>query len=149
MNIGIFSTHNLWPTHFETDLELLQKNLDIKNDVFFYHCDKSITNCELIWHLALQSNVTINRKRKAICFYCQNKQKRGFSLIDGKFVLQSLISDKQKKIKYTIDPNAFVKETTVKELVIDNSYKIGWSMMSTLISMVRNPFIIPACSFLV
>jgi len=144
MNIGIFSTHNLWPIHFETDLELLQKNLDIKNNVFFYHCDRSITNCELIWHLALQYKVTINQQRKGTCFYCQEKQKMGFSLIDGTFVLQSLISDDQKKTQYTIDPNAFESETTIKNLVIDNSYKIGWSMMSTLISLVRNPFLLPA-----
>jgi hypothetical protein len=144
MNIGIFSTHNLWPTHFETELELLQKNLDIKNNVFFYHCDKSITNCELIWHFALQQNVTINRQRKGTCFYCQEKQKRGLLLIDGTFLLQSLISNKQKKIQYTIEPEALVNETTIKKLVIDNSYKIGWSMMSTLISLLRNPFITPA-----
>ncbi|NWJ51793.1 MAG: hypothetical protein HXX14_13110 [Bacteroidetes bacterium] len=143
MNIGIFATHYLWPSHFETDLELLQQNLDSKNKVFFYNCNKCIKNCELIWNLAVEQNVTIDQIKNATCFQCQEKQQRGYSLIKGQFVLQSILFNKQNKKKYIIADKELESADTLKKLVIDNNYEIGWSLMSSLISMYRNPFISP------
>ena len=60
-NIGVFSTHALWPSHFETELEIIQDEINAGNIVTVFHCDTSIKQCETIWNRAFRQKKAVTR----------------------------------------------------------------------------------------
>lgn len=140
-NIGVFTTHYLWPSHFETDLEIIQENINLGNNVTVYHCKEQIEQCELIWIRSIKQNLSFEVEKEKICAWCKSKQKAGFELIDGKFKKHALINQKEIKKHYELDVAYLESSEKLKEIRIDDNYDIGWSLLSSLISSYRNPFI--------
>lgn len=140
-NIGIFSTHVLWPSHFETDLEIIQNELNIANKVVVFHCSGEINQCELIWSKAIKQKKSINELRKETCDYCIKKQNMGFRLLQGEFLKEQLISEKEKQTSYSLKDEFLTDVSKLKALVIDDHFQIGWAMLSSLVSGYRDPFI--------
>lgn len=140
MKVGIFSTHILWPTHYETDLEIIQKHIHSGDLVYHFTCDKKITCCELKLDaegFKMPAKQSFNSKT---CNQCIKKRKAGQSLLTGKFIELPIISEKHLKGANTIDEYYFQSHKNLKELCIDD-YEVGWSILSTIISYTRNPFI--------
>jgi hypothetical protein len=140
-NIGIFSTHALWPSHFETDLELIQQEVDFGNKVIVISCDSCIEQCELIWNKTVRHNKSSEELRVNMCKTCQTKQFTGLSLIKGDFQKESLITKEEQLKTYPINESYLANSTTLKQLVIDEHYLVGWAMLSSIISCYREPFI--------
>lgn len=140
-NIGIFSTHALWPSHFETELEIIQSEIDRGSNVYVFNCDKAIDRCEVIWNRSQRVGKNIEELRQRTCNICQHKQDTGYGLIKGFFSKQSLIIPSQKDRQYQLDPFYLKDTANLKKLIVDDYYYAGWSMLSTLISCVKDPFV--------
>ncbi|MBA4240170.1 MAG: hypothetical protein C0448_05560 [Sphingobacteriaceae bacterium] len=140
-NIGVFSTHVLWPSHFETDLEIIQTEISLGNKVIVFHCNGELNQCELIWNKAIKQKTTITELRKETCNYCLNKQSMGFSLLQGKFSKDKLINSKETEKIYKLEDDFLTHSSKLKTLIIDDQYQVGWAMMSSLVSAYRDPFI--------
>jgi hypothetical protein len=140
-NIGVFSTHPLWPSHLETDLEIIQREIDEGNEGYMFHCDSCIENCEIIWNMANKKGIESSEIRQKTCDTCITKQTKGFSLLKGSFIKNSLISVEEKNKIYELDDFFLTDREKLKQLVIDEHYAVGWAILSSLISSYRNPFI--------
>lgn len=140
MNVGVFSTHPLWPTHFETDLEILQNEIISGNDLHFFHCEKCLNFCEQVWNISIKRKINYRSVKANTCSECVHKQNVGLKLIEGNFKTHNLISVKQKKKTYTLNLNDIKSAHSLRNLKVDN-FGVGWSILSSLISGYRDPFI--------
>ena len=142
MKIAIFSTHATWKTHLETELEIAQDLINKGNTVHFYKCDNKIfSNCENIMSRALLDNLKSSEVRDEICNLCNLRQQNGFKLLDGDFSEFSIINQVEKSKDYKFDEELLVDIDSFKTLIYDDVFDIGWSIVSSLVSYTRNPFI--------
>ena len=58
MKIAVFSTHQNWTPHFDTDLEIIQNHLDKDDEVYHYYCNQELSPCDDIMY----SNQILNKK---------------------------------------------------------------------------------------
>jgi hypothetical protein len=142
MKVAIFSTHPTWVTHLETELEIAQELLNEGVEVDFYICNDSRFNCcENILSRSLLDKIDYYEIADSNCDFCINRQSRGFELLNGFVNKYPLINEKQRNIKYTFDDSYLDSSAKLKTLYYDDNYDIGWSLLSSLISFTRNPFV--------
>ncbi|CAD5268106.1 MULTISPECIES: hypothetical protein [unclassified Imperialibacter] len=126
--VAFFSSHNLWPSHYETELELMQKHLDHGHDIVQMSCFSELKACD--------QNLT---NAVDTCFLCCKKRKLGVDLLDSKVRnvgIKEYLHWEDKKVvealrKYFKDIN------DLKAYSIDERYDIGQSVASSLISLLR------------
>lgn len=75
MKVALYSTHILWPSHFETDLEVIDNHLIKKDEVDIYVCNRSLHHCELIFDHANYTHVDYNTIKNSFCNKCIQKKK--------------------------------------------------------------------------
>lgn len=129
MNVFVYSSHVLWPHHFETELEIAQRHNNIGDNVFLIGCQSELKVCDQNPEHNLLS-----------CAKCIDKQGRGFKLLKSDTEIRRLrISD--KKLRRTIlsdHPFSFDNlEGFIKHKV--NNFDIGYAVTSSVISIVRDP----------
>ncbi|HAN39425.1 MAG TPA: hypothetical protein DCQ29_11030 [Chitinophagaceae bacterium] len=128
MKIAVFSTHVLWPSHYETELELIQSHIDNSDTVINVVCNGDFKHCD--------QNMTAAAKN---CYKCINKRLVGVNLIDGKYIIKGI----DAPINYKIDIPA--SQEAIKQLMYRN-FDIGYAALSSLISFRRDPMIHPSDS---
>ncbi len=141
MKVAVYSTHILWPTHHETDLEIMQTLLDEGCNVTNMFCNGKLRSCELINEIILNNgDTTYNEQQAASCSICVAKRKKGYELLNKKTNITEFIDDfwiaKTKDL--TIEEHYFSSHNNFKTLYYDN-YDIGWSILSSYISNTQNP----------
>jgi hypothetical protein len=140
MNIGLFSTHILWPTHFETELEIMQNHIDAKDLITHYGCNKSLKHCELIFSESEYHQQKYKDIQESFCQRCVQERQWGMQLLTKKVSQKELLPKQNVKHQEIISDYYFESHDNFKELYIDN-YDIGWALLSSLISLTQNPHV--------
>jgi len=126
MKVAVFSAHVLWPTHYETELEIIQKHLDKKDSVYHIYCNGALLPCDL--------NLDKNKNK---CAKCIERRVSGQELLEGNFEKIKLNPIKKDSFKFeNIEEIKNIEE--LKKLKYDN-FDIGFAIASSLISLFRDP----------
>ncbi len=139
MNIGVFSTHVLWNTHYETELEVIQKHLKNEDTVYHFTCSENLNHCEMIFFEAQKQNKSYHDLKKVYCPWCIKRKKIGWNLLEGKVIECKLLENPTQEIELP-DLWYFKNHENLKKLYHEN-YDIGWSLLSSLISFTQNPYV--------
>ncbi len=128
MKIFIFSTHNLWPNHRETELELMQNHLDKGDEVYRFICNGELGACD-----------TNTSHQLTECLKCTDMRKRGKQLLDGKITELPIIKN-SKAVKEKLKAASFNYSSIeeVKKIWVDN-FDLGLAVASSVISLFRDP----------
>jgi hypothetical protein len=122
--VAFFHSHIMWPSHFETDLELMDFCLRRDFEVISYVCNDHLKTCD--------QNVSGKMQQ---CANCISKRKIGLNLLD-KNVREIPVSI--KKIPFEFNPDSTVDE--IKKLTYKN-FDIGYAALSTIVSRYRDPYL--------
>jgi hypothetical protein len=125
-HVMFFHSHNLWPSHFETELELIEllKKEGIKISSFI--CNGTLVGCDI--------NPSNNLNQ---CSKCINIRKKGYDLIS---LLDNVIEVKPDKNKPFPIAEKIISIEDVKKLHYKN-FDVGYAALSSIVSRVRNPYI--------
>ncbi len=128
MNILSFSTHILWPPHYDTELEIIQNHLNDGDEVTQAVCNGQLSICDL------------NLKHDAyICALCMSRRRKGRSLVKGtirNIPLIRLTSDIKDEIGSLRKDFKDIEDLTSYRI---DTYDIGFAVASSLISLLRDP----------
>jgi hypothetical protein len=124
MKILVVSTHILWPSHFETDLEIIQGHLAAGDQVFHGVCDGALPACDMaVVH------------RAARCEDCITKRHRGVALLDGALTTVPLLGAGQAPEGLEA---SFPDAAALAAYSVDG-FDVGAAVASSLISELRDP----------
>lgn len=129
MNIMTFSTHIGWPSHYETELELIQGHLDIGDHILQAVCNEDLPICDCNpLHLSGE------------CIECISMRVKGKSLLSGR-VNTVPILNLTRENRREID-KLKIKFSDIEDLKshILESFDIGYGVASSLISWFRDPY---------
>jgi hypothetical protein len=140
MNAAVFSTHILWPTHYETELEIIQQHLSKHHKVFHFTCNGELPHCELILENALYTNQPYEATQKSFCVKCIQKKALGHTLLNGVVAEVNLYSNRYYQEAPDIEEYYFASHQNFKTLKLED-YDIGVSILSSLFSFTYDPFI--------
>jgi hypothetical protein len=128
MKVLFFSSHLLWPSHYETELDLIQQHIDAGDSVTQVYCNGQLPNCDLNPFF-----------EPATCDVCLNTRKLGWKAITGNFERLSLpaITEAEKASIEAI-PYQFTTLAEIQALEFDG-FDIGYAVASSLISIIRDP----------
>lgn len=128
MNIAIFSTYILQPSHYETELEIILNHEQKGDNIVRLVCNKELPACDNNPYYQPEA-----------CERCVSKRKAGNSVLSTNPETRSFLNltDSDKKRIAEI-PTEFNSIAELQKLWIDN-YDIGFSIASSLISITRNP----------
>jgi hypothetical protein len=129
MKVGFFTPHIKWPSHYETELELIQEHLNAGDEVIQFVCNSDLPTCD------------INPKHNInTCLSCIGCRDFGKKLIKGNYVQKSILmlSDEDRAAIKEISEMEFSDVDALKKLRIDN-FDIGYAVASSIISQVRDP----------
>lgn len=146
MKVAIYSTHILWPTHFETDLEIIENHLLKNDEVFFYACNGELKHCELIFENAEYTKAEYAALQQAFCEKCIAKRHAGLNLLTHKNykVLPVLPASKSLSHQPEFDASHYLQNHEVFKTLTYKNFDIGWAMLSSFISLTQNPNIVLA-----
>jgi hypothetical protein len=133
MKIAFFNSHVLWPSHYETELEIIQEHINKGDEIIQLYCKSQLPGCD-------QNPFFV----PSVCSLCQKVRKEGKELIQGNFRSIPLPepSANEKEIIASL-PLEFDSIKDLQALKIEN-FDIGFSVVSSLISFTRNPKPIPS-----
>ncbi len=127
--IGFYHSHITWPSHFETELELIQKHLNEGDTVYHLVCNASLCICDI--------NLDHNVDR---CLSCISKRKTGISMLKGEvkeIELLSLLTEEDYK-KINSIPKIFDSIEHLQEFYYEE-FPAGYGAGSSVISLFRDP----------
>jgi hypothetical protein len=132
MKIAFFNSHVLWPSHYETELEIIHAYLENGHDVIQLYCNNQLPGCD-------QNPFFV----PSVCALCQRIRKEGKGIIGGHFKSQNLPepTSNQKRIVAEI-PSQFNSIKELQAVKVEN-FDLGFSVVSSLISFTRNPRPLP------
>jgi len=125
-NILFFPINTFWPSHFETDLELILSEIDKGNKIYFLFCNKDLKICD--------NNLLSDKK---ICNKCINIRKRSLELIflnrNEKINIISLKKCVNEFHKINNISNQKINFNNVDDLkqIVYNSFDIGYGIASS------------------
>jgi hypothetical protein len=128
MKVVVFSTHIIWPQHYETELEIMQNHLNEGHEVVQLVCNASFGICD--------SNLDHKMLK---CMLCTSRRKKGISLLDGKVRVAEVLDytdDADRKAAEAVRHN-FDSLDHLQEYHI-GQYPIGYAVGSTLVSILRD-----------
>jgi hypothetical protein len=106
--------------HFETDLELMMREAESGNNIYFLFCNGELKICD--------NNINQSRLQ---CKECIKKRRRALRIMNKKNIyLINFMHYKQIKINRSL-PNAINDINSLKKLKVD-SYNIGYAIASSL-----------------
>lgn len=123
-SVAFFHSHILWPSHFETELELIEKFQEKGIKGVNFVCNDALKSCDL------NATSEINT-----CSKCMQSRKNGLSLAKSTFK-----SIPVKLKDYTFN---FSKDVTVGEFksIHYKSFDVGYAVLSTIVSRYKDPYI--------
>jgi hypothetical protein len=128
MKILVFSTHNFWNNHRETELEIIQEHLDKGDEVYRFYCDAHLNACEGNLEHSLVN-----------CLECRSTRIVGGNLLTGHVKEFPIISSAgilhAKKIPIPLV--ASVQE--LENIVVDN-FDAGFAVMCSVSHSLREPY---------
>ncbi len=134
--VAIFSTHSFWPYHFETELELILKELNNGNNVTKFVCQNERDFC-------LFFNENIEIKKSDLCHFCKKRNFHSEDFLITNFKKQ--FSQVELNLDLCLLPKiSKIKITSIdefKKLKIKN-FDVGYAVLSSLISIYENPNIV-------
>ncbi len=124
----VFSSHILWESHYETELEIIQNHINAGDDVIQLVCNSSFEVCD-----------TNGKHDFPKCVSCISKRQHGVSLLSQKIKqipVISLSSEEKEIVK-----NFTWKSGSIEDLkaIHYQNYDIGYSVASSIISLLFNP----------
>lgn len=128
MNVLSFSTHLLWPSHLETELELIQQHLDAGDAVTQVACDACLPVCD-----------PNPRHRRVVCARCVTKRREGRKLLTRPIGTLPLLPPRPADEGEGGPPGTeFASAEELKSLCVEN-FDLGYGIASSLVSLLRNP----------
>jgi hypothetical protein len=128
MKVAFFNSHVLWPSHYETELEIIQDYIEKGHEVIQLYCESQLPVCD-------QNPFFV----PSVCKTCRRVRKAGKRLISANFKSQKLPepSSEQKK-KVAQIPTCYNSIKELQSVKVEN-FDLGFSIVSSLISFTRNP----------
>lgn len=126
MHVAVFSPFVLWPTHFATDLEIIQRHLDEGDSVTMLVCDGELSSCDV--------NPGHEPDR---CVVCRDTRSTGVRRLSGSPAVEPLsrfetpwplVGDLQRR---------FERRDELRQYRIE-AFDIGNAVLSSLISFSRD-----------
>lgn len=124
MNVLVFTTHPLWPSHYETELELMEGHLLAGDQVVHAVCDAALPACDM---------APIHRDRR--CRRCVYVRERGEPLLSRPVKRISLLMDEPPPAGLQTE---FPDVATLARYAVDG-FDVGAGVASSLISELRDP----------
>ena len=138
MKIAVFSTHQNWTPHFDTDLEIIQNHLDKDDEVYHYYCNQELSPCDDIMYSNQILNKKIFEKNPATCTNCIRKRKYNYLSLKGNLISDTLLDTTY--INTESLRKSFANYEDLKKYKINN-FEIGEAVLSSIISTTRNNII--------
>ncbi|MBE9039447.1 class I SAM-dependent methyltransferase [Oscillatoriales cyanobacterium LEGE 11467] len=128
MNILVFAPYAINTPHFETELEIIQKHLDVGDKVTAIGCNANLKACDANFaHYYLQ------------CLNCISRRIEGLKLLSQSIPVKPLYNlTEQNKREIESLPTSFSSLEELKRFTIDN-FDLGFAVLSSLISAMRDP----------
>ena len=126
--ILLFSSHILWESHYETELEIIQRHIDQGDEVIQLYCASSLPLCD-----------ANPEKAFSRCIQCMAKRNNGLALLSQTIpsIPLELLSDLDRTAIQQFKWNANTIEE-LKEIKYQN-FDVGYAVASSLISLLSNP----------
>jgi hypothetical protein len=121
--IAIFHSHVLWPSHFETELELIELLNNKGASIVSYVCNDNLRCCDHSLKFDLFT-----------CSHCILKREEGLKLVDKTKQLSIKLNDSN----YPLDPNLSISEFVQLK---HNNFDFGYAVLSSMIQQTRDPYI--------
>ena len=124
-HVMFFHSHSLWPSHFETELELIEllKKQGVKVSAFT--CNGALIGCDI------NPENDLN-----ICSRCINTRKKGHRLISSLNEINIKINNK-KLFSPLFEINSIDELKNQKY----KNFEVGYAVLSSIVSSERNPYI--------
>ena len=122
MKVAIFISEIIWTSHLGTGLEILQREIDNKDELYAFVCNGFLERCD--------QNL---EAQESVCTICVNKRKKGFSLLSEKVNLIPIQFEKRdfKYFDAKTDLKSFLK-------IKHKEFDLGLAVASSLISRKRD-----------
>jgi hypothetical protein len=124
MKVLVVSTHLLWPSHYETELEIMQNHLAAGDTVVQAVCDAELPACDM---------AVVHRDVR--CYDCMRKRKRGLALLDGAVTTVPLLGDAPVPTDVRTE---FPDAAALAAYSVDG-FDVGAAVASSIISELRDP----------
>lgn len=128
MKVLFFSSHVLWPSHYETELEIITDLVAEGNEIIQVYCNAQLPNCDLNPFMELGK-----------CEHCLTKHNNGFDLLKGnvrRIPLHEINEIDKKKVADI--QTSFSSLAELKNLKID-SFELGIGIINSLVAITRDP----------
>lgn len=129
MNVAFFAPYSCHLRLFETELDLIQQELDKGNKTYFLSCSALLPICE-----------PNPDHQFEICATCCSRMKRGINLLSPKPIIKKILSSvaKQDHLDFRKLKTEFKNAKELKEYSFDN-FNIGFGVLSSLIDQTEDP----------
>lgn len=128
MKIAFFNSHVLFPSHFETELEIITDYHSKGHEIVQLYCHEQLPGCD-------QNPFFV----PSICKLCQRVRKDGKKSIGLNFKSIKLPEPTAEQKKRVAEiPTRFDSIQELQAVKLDN-FDLGFSVVSSLISITRNP----------
>lgn len=129
MKVAFFTPHLFWPSHYETELELIQIHLNKGDEIIQLVCNSDLPTCDINPKHDIQT-----------CLSCIGCRDFGKELIKGEYIQRSILmlNDEDRATIKKISELEFSDVEALKKLKIDN-FDVGYAVASSIISQVRDP----------
>ena len=109
MKIATFNSHNLWASHYETELEIIEGHLLKGDEVIQFYCDAQLPNCD--------NNPFFV---PSVCNQCIDFRKQGYKLLSGNLKKNKLptLTNTEKEIISKL-PKQFNTLSEIQALELD------------------------------
>ncbi len=123
MKVAVFAAYPISTPHFETQLEIIQKHLDQGDVVTLLVCDGQMPACDVNPH-----------HQRYRCLKCCARRVEGLKLLSHAVHLLPMENLTPQQLR----PVQFTDVQALKDFRVDN-FDIGMGVLSSLISMTRDP----------
>jgi len=128
MKVLVFSTHILWASHYETELEIMQQHLNAGDEIIQFVCNGHLGICD-----------TNPRHELKTCLECRDKRVCGTRLLNGSKIKElplihpSAAVQQQVAAVYTEEYHSI---ETLQEIYVDG-FDVGYATSSSVVSLLR------------
>lgn len=124
--VMFFHSHILWPSHFETELELIEILKKETINVSSFICNGSLLGCD--------TNPSNNIN---VCSKCINTRKTGHNLLSSNVNDIEIKTNKKSKFQNNCGINSIEDLKKLKH----KNFEVGYAALSSIVSRVRNPYL--------
>lgn len=129
MTVAFFAPYSCHLRLFETELDLIQQELDMGHRVYFLSCSATLPICE-----------PNPDHQFEICATCCSRMKKGINLLSTRPIVKRILSSVTRKdhSDYKLLKTKFKHSRELKEYFFDD-FNIGFGVLSSLIDQTEDP----------